>query len=57
MSDRPQVIEKQCKHPPARNFAWWAYNFKTGEKDILCVGCCECGEVLTVQEVQARVES
>lgn len=46
-----QVMAKQhqaqkCKHPPKRQFAWWAFNVKTGLKDILCVGCCLCGEVI-----------
>lgn len=36
----------KCKHPPTRQFAWWAFNFKTGLKDIFCVGCCLCGEVI-----------
>ncbi len=29
-----------CPHPPARRFAWHAYD------GTLCVGCCDCGEVL-----------
>ena len=36
-----------CKHPPKRLYSWHAYNYKTGKKDILCVCCCECGEILT----------
>lgn len=28
-----------CNHPAHRLFAWHV-------GDILCVGCCECGEVL-----------
>ncbi len=35
-----------CPHPIPRQFAWWAMNTDTGKADILCVGCCECGEVL-----------
>lgn len=32
-------MENVCKHPPQRLFCWWV-----GE--ILCICCCECGEVL-----------
>jgi len=35
-----------CSHPPERIYAWWAYNCRTGKKDILCAGCCACGQVL-----------
>jgi len=35
-----------CRHPNHRKFAWWAFNYQTGQKDILCVGCCDCGEIL-----------
>lgn len=28
-----------CQHPPARLYAW-------GAGGVLCVGCCECGQVL-----------
>ena len=30
-----------CTHPPARLFAWFAYD------GTLCTACCDCGEVLT----------
>ncbi len=30
---------KPCTHPPTRIFAWFA-------NGVLCVGCCDCGEVL-----------
>ena len=36
----PAWEQLTCKHPPERLFAWRAYD------DTLCVGCCECGEVL-----------
>ena len=39
--------EKKCKHPYNRIYSWFAYNWKTGKKDLLCAGCCDCGEVLT----------
>ena len=40
-------MKKQpCNHPPVRLFSWFAYNYKTGKKDILCVCCCKCGKVL-----------
>jgi hypothetical protein len=42
MTNNKNVKQKPCPHPPARKFAWWAYNYKTGENDIFCVGCCEC---------------
>ena len=29
-----------CKHPPTRLYSWFAYD------GTLCVGCCDCGEVL-----------
>jgi hypothetical protein len=29
-----------CKHPPARVYAWLAFD------DTLCAGCCDCGTVL-----------
>lgn len=32
-----------CKHPPARLYAWFAQD-PTGP--VLCVACCECGTVL-----------
>lgn len=35
--------EQPCTHPPTRQFAWFARDI---HGDILCVGCCECGEVL-----------
>lgn len=35
-----------CPHPPERIYAWWAYNYRTGKNDILCAGCCVCGQVL-----------
>lgn len=35
-----------CSHPPERIYAWWAYNCRTGKNDILCAGCCVCGQVL-----------
>lgn len=39
-----------CPHPPARLYAWFAYNCETGEDDILCVACCDCGAVLAGEE-------
>jgi hypothetical protein len=44
MTIRPKST--QCKHPPVSQFTWWAYNCQTGKNDILCVGCCACGEIL-----------
>jgi len=38
--------DNKCKHSPTRYYSWFAYNYKTGENDILCVGCCDCGEIL-----------
>ena len=38
--------DNKCKHPPARYYSWFAYNYRTGKKDILCIGCCDCGEIL-----------
>ena len=35
-----------CKHSYNKLFTWFAFNLVTGRKDWLCVGCCECGEVL-----------
>lgn len=33
-----------CKHPPERQFWWWARDVEG--KDVLCGGCCACGAVL-----------
>ena len=33
-------MQTPCTHPPARLFAWFAYD------SVLCVACCDCGEVL-----------
>jgi hypothetical protein len=35
-----------CKHPPVKLFCWYAFNYKTGDKDILCICCCLCGDIL-----------
>jgi hypothetical protein len=32
-------METECQHPPARYFVWFV-------KDVTCVACCDCGEVL-----------
>ena len=32
--------EEECKHPPKRLYAWYAYD------NTLCIGCCECGKAL-----------
>jgi hypothetical protein len=37
----------ECRHPATRIYSWFAYNYKTGKKDILCAGCCDCGKILT----------
>jgi hypothetical protein len=34
-------MQTPCTHPPARLFAWFAYD------GTLCTACCDCGEVLT----------
>ena len=45
----------ECKHPPTRTYSWFAYNYKTDKNDILCAGCCDCGEILaggiTLEEI------
>jgi hypothetical protein len=38
-------MQTSCTHPPARLFAWFAYD-GVGRTD-LCTACCDCGEVLT----------
>lgn len=41
---RPRGLYKKppvCKHPPARIYAWIAYD------GTFCAGCCDCGTVLT----------
>jgi len=30
----------ECKHPPERLFSWFAWD------GTLCIGCCDCGEIL-----------
>ena len=30
----------ECKHPPERYYCWTAWD------GTLCIGCCDCGEVL-----------
>lgn len=35
-----------CEHPPRRLYSWYAWNHKTGNQDILCIACCDCGESL-----------
>ena len=37
---------ENCPHPGPRLFSWFGMNADTGKADILCVACCECGEVL-----------
>ena len=41
-------IVNNCKHPPRRLYAGYAYNPFTGrcDKDGLWIACCECGTVL-----------
>ena len=34
-------MQTPCTHPPARLFAWFAYD------GTLCTACCDCGDVLT----------
>ena len=34
-------MQTSCTHPPARLFAWFAYD------GTLCIACCDCGDVLT----------
>ena len=34
-------MQTPCTHPPARLFAWFAYD------GTLCMACCDCGNVLT----------
>lgn len=34
---------KACKHPPARLYSWFVNSLG---RDIHCVACCACGEVL-----------
>ncbi len=49
--------EKKCNHPPSKYFAWWAFNYKTGKNDILCIGCTACGDVIqgaADEEVSAK---
>lgn len=45
----------RCKHPPDRLFAWYARDDRVVRKhpdrgaksgQVLCIACCECGEVL-----------
>ena len=38
-------MQTPCTHPPARLFAWFAYD-GVGRTD-LCTACCDCGDVLT----------
>lgn len=35
-----------CKHPPKRLYSWFVIDPETGES-IFCVGCCECGKILS----------
>lgn len=43
--EKPKT-DKPCKHPPYRITFWYAYNYETGENDIPCAGCCDCGEII-----------
>lgn len=36
----------KCNHPPSKYYSWFAYNYKTGKSDILCVVCRDCHEIL-----------
>lgn len=37
---------KKCPHPPSRYFCWIVKEIANDpdSKDILCIGCCDCGE-------------
>lgn len=37
---RPSVSVEDCKHPPHRLYAWYAFD------STLCVACCDCGKPL-----------
>ena len=38
--------KKYCLHPSRKLYAWFAFNHLNGKTDILCIGCCECGEII-----------
>jgi hypothetical protein len=47
--------KKSCNHPPNRVWAWYARDDSivrkhkvagAGNGEILCLACCDCGEVL-----------
>ena len=39
-----KTIKHECG--PTRLYSWFAHSAITGKRDIPCVACCECGEVL-----------
>lgn len=36
----------ECQHPPERLYAWYALDARAPGGQVLCVGCCDCGEAL-----------
>lgn len=40
------VDPERCKHPPYRLYSWWANDCRIKGGIVLCVACCDCGNVL-----------
>lgn len=44
--DGYESVVEDCVHRAERLYSWFAFNSSTGESDIQCVGCCDCGSIL-----------
>lgn len=40
-----------CSHPIRRHYCWYARDDTVPSGVVLCIACCDCGQVLAIQSL------